>query len=378
MAARTSCLSRRFHRLWLASPSLHFDRNYFSITRRFVKMVNSVLLGRHRSPPLETLCIESSFRSRCPLPFYPVLCWIIRADDLGVRHLCLTLEADTVAVLFWVIFSIESLESLHIETLHFTNRQAALPVTIFSTCLKSLSLWFNVDSAYLTRLIRELPVLEYLELKHINQIRIDLSSMSVKKLKLQVHSCNIMKLCFPKLDFIHLICEVSNMEMFQGEMPLVSQAVLIMRCPYKVPTLVLESMLKSAANVVELTLSIETSVDFESIYLTCCEMQLSFPRLENFKFSCSMCFLKLFQAEMPVLRKANIQISYAKEEFAPPVSNFLKCIANVVDLKFTIRDNLVRPQYNYIYNYISSLSVFVRNCSCLSALKTQSKLGITK
>ncbi|KAJ4753421.1 F-box/FBD/LRR-repeat protein [Rhynchospora pubera] len=308
-------------------------------------MVDRALLRRDCSIPLQSLRIKSSYDSRCYLPLKSVARWIDHAAYLGVRHLHFWLEAPTAAEICPNIFSIRSIESLRVETsgigcyIYFATHKALIPPDIVSTSLKSLCLWLNIDSPELTRLIRGLPVLEYLELRGVEQIIIDISSPSVRTLKLQCKSSKMMKLCFPKLDFLYLECEVNNLEMFQGEMPLVTKADFRLMSSGEVHVLILESMLKSIANALELNLSIETSVHFERTYLRCCEMQLSFPRLECFKFSCSMCFLKLFQAEMPMLRKVDIHLSDAKEEFVPLVSSFLKCIANVMYMKLAIQDD---------------------------------------
>ncbi|KAJ1699549.1 hypothetical protein LUZ63_008061 [Rhynchospora breviuscula] len=325
----------------------------------------ALVFGRDHSVPLETLRIETSGYSRCPLPLKSVIRWIDRAAHLGVEHLCLKLESPTAAAVCRSIFSIRSLESLLITTSDnlggrmnpfmwkacqelLRSHKALLPSDIVSTRLKSISLRLNIDSADLTRLIGGLPVLEYLELRNIDQDLIDISSLSVRTLELGCESGKIMKLCFPKLDRFHLTCEANNLEMFHGEMPLVGKAGFTLRSPREVHALVLESMLKSVANAVVLKLSIETSFHCEKTYLRCCEIQLSFPRLEYFKFSSRMCLLKLFQAEMPVLRKADIHLSDAKEEFVQPVSDFLKCIANVIYLKLNVLktgpDRPVRPR----------------------------------
>ncbi|KAJ4753420.1 F-box/FBD/LRR-repeat protein [Rhynchospora pubera] len=354
-AVQTSCLSRCFHGLWSALPSLYFHRRPFTITPRFVKMVDRALVfGRDRSVPLETLCIETCYYSRCSLPQKSVARWINRAAHLGVEHLRLRLESTTATAVCCSIFSIRSLESLHIETSDdlLRNHKALIPLDIVSTSLKSLCLWLNIDSPELTRLIGELPVLEYLELRGIDQDIIDISSLSIRTLKLGCKSGKIMKLAFPKLDHIQ-ICVANNLEMFHGEMPLVSKAGFISRSPREVPVLVLESILKSVANAVVLELSIET-------YLRCCEMQLSFPRLEYFNFSCRMCLLKLFQAEMPVLRKADIHLSSAKEEFALQISNFLKCVANSVYLKLAIRDDWAQLKPFHLFNSNKKPPLFPR------------------
>lgn len=70
-------------------------------------------------------------------------------------------------------------------------------------------------------------------------------------------------------------------------------------------------------------------------------MQVPLPKLEDLNLSCSTCYLKMFQVEMPLLRKAEIYLSDVREDFVPPITGLLKCIENVVDLKLTIWDHWV-------------------------------------
>jgi F-box domain len=127
-AAQTCCLSSRFRKLWSASPSLHFDR--------FVKMVDHALLGRDCSALVERVRFNSNYDSRCLLPYKSVSRWIRTIDLLGVRHLNLALEATTVGLVCLHVFSIKSLKSLHISTLHFDGHRALMPTNISCTHLK--------------------------------------------------------------------------------------------------------------------------------------------------------------------------------------------------------------------------------------------------
>lgn len=143
-----------------------------------------------------------------------------------------------------------------------------MPTSISCTRLKNLYIWLDMDSADLTKLIGGLPVLEDLELRGIDQNTIDISSLSVKTLKLQCNSSKI-KLCFPNLDFMYLLCKLRGMEKFQGEMPLVSKAEYILNSPVEESMLVLGSILKSVPNVVKLRLSIEVG-KIHDVYLILC------------------------------------------------------------------------------------------------------------
>jgi hypothetical protein len=101
-------------------------------------------------------------------------------------------------------------------------------------------------------------VLEDLELHGIDQNTINISSQSVKRLKLHFNASE-MKLCFPNLDFMQLLCKLNILKKFQGEMPLVREADFILHNPVEESILIFGSMLKSVANVVRLRLSIEVS-----------------------------------------------------------------------------------------------------------------------
>jgi hypothetical protein len=98
---------------------------------------------------------------------------------------------------------------------------------------------------------------------------------------------------------------------------------------------------------------------FEKTYLRCCEMQVSLPRLEYLKLSCYTCYLKMFQVEMPLLRKSELYLSDAREEFVPPISYLLKCIEKVVDLKLHISDHwvILSSIFSHIYFHIKFLPV---------------------
>ncbi|KAJ4817409.1 F-box/FBD/LRR-repeat protein [Rhynchospora pubera] len=332
MAAQTSCLSRRFRHLWSDLPSLHFIHTPKTDMTWFVNMVDRALLCRDTSVPLETLHIEFSNKCQYHMPIDSLAGWIRRAGSLGVRHLLLRLESSFAARLR--CFSIESLESLHMENFHYTSQIALIPHNIVSTRLKSLKIWLNVNSADLTRLVNELPVLEYLDLSGIDQSTIDISSPSIRTLKLDSESSVSMKLCLPKLDILYLVIKATKLMIFQAEMPLLSKVKIHVRSHGELFALVLRKMLEGIANAIDLKLSILTSAMRTD--LMCCEKQLCFPRLESLHFSCSMCYLKLFEWEMPVLIKADIDLSYVKEELVPPLSGFLERFANVVELKFKI------------------------------------------
>ncbi|XP_078152968.1 FBD-associated F-box protein At5g60610-like isoform X3 [Carex rostrata] len=260
-AARTSLLARRFRHLWTASPSFELDRSDFSNGRLFNNVTSRCLRLRDRSAPLLSFCLKANWRR--PFSIKLISNWLNRAHLLGLRDLSLHIHAETIESLFPLILSFGSLHSLSINSvdsdMNYGNR-ARVPPSCPLTQLKYLCITARMSESGLRTFIMEQRNLEYLCIKSPFGTDADLSSQSVKTLKLRVEwGVPKVYLSFSKLEFLDLSISLSReLKQFHGDMPVLRKALVetIALSEKNVP--MLRDILESITNVSELTLHIGT------------------------------------------------------------------------------------------------------------------------
>ncbi|XP_078167280.1 FBD-associated F-box protein At5g60610-like [Carex rostrata] len=262
-AVRTSLLARRFRHLWTASPSFDLDRSDFPPGRRFNDVTSRCLRLRDPSASLLSFCLKT--KSWRPIPIKLISNWLNRAHSLGLRDLSLHIHTDTIESLFPLILSFGSLHSLLINCVDSVSAfsfQPLVPRTYPLTQLKYLYIKARISNSELKTFIMEQRNLEYLCIEPLGSCSVDLSSQSVKKLKLcSKWTSSKIYLSFPKLEFLDLSISVGmqlNQFQFHGEMPVLRKALVeISSLPEEgVPDL--HEILKSITKVSELTLHIGT------------------------------------------------------------------------------------------------------------------------
>ncbi|KAF3338740.1 F-box protein [Carex littledalei] len=261
-AVRTDVLARRYRRLWTASSSLELDRSDFPHGRLFNGVTSRCLRLRDPSSPLRSFCLKTQDSNR-PFSINLLSNWLNRVYSLGLRDLSLYIHSGTIESLFPLILSFGSLHSLFLHGVDLNGRpdhifsfRPLVPATFPLTQLKYLHIKAKISNSDLQTFITEQRNLEYLcfELLRSRDRILDLSSQSVKTLKLSSGHNAGAKIClsFPKLEFLDLnICLSVK---FYGEMPvlrkaLIKTSLLTEQC---VPDLC--GILKSITNVSELTL----------------------------------------------------------------------------------------------------------------------------
>ncbi|KAJ4812082.1 F-box family protein [Rhynchospora pubera] len=260
---RTSVLSRRFRNLWTASSSLELHRSHFSTGYRFIKTTNDCFRRHDPSVQLHRLCLKahSSVTARMSLPFKSSSDWISRASLIGLCDLSLHIHTDTFERLFPFILSLPSLQSLEIHCFDIDNIRnysfkPLIPATFLLKDLKKLHLKAKVSCSDLTLFMAQQTRLEYLYFEPVLQSTIELSSQTLKVLKiissgLEPVSVN---LSFPRLEFLELKMQVTILlQDFQGEMPLLRWVVVKLSNAIVGGAPAIGSMLRSIANVKELT-----------------------------------------------------------------------------------------------------------------------------
>ncbi|KAJ1685135.1 hypothetical protein LUZ63_016525 [Rhynchospora breviuscula] len=259
-AARTSLLARRFCRLWESSTSIHI---FSSQSDKFVAMADHALLQRNITNSLLSLRLSYTSKSNKSLPVSLISSYLIKARNLNIRHLfihdsTLNLEPNILSI----IFSINSLESLHI-TSYRLYKEYSLPAATMLTCLRILRfLVFRINSAKLNQLLSELCCLEDLHLETMMEHDISLSSHTIRKLKLSNSRTIYLGLYIPTLELLHY--ESNRVPCFRGEIPSLREAVFIFDDVGEKDIKAGSGLLKYISHAEKLTL--EINEDTEEMY----------------------------------------------------------------------------------------------------------------
>ncbi|XP_078152969.1 F-box/LRR-repeat protein At4g14103-like [Carex rostrata] len=262
-SARTSLLARRFRHLWTASPSFELDRSDFSRGRLFNNVTSRCLHLRDPSAPLLSFCLKANWR---PFSIKFISNWLNRAHSLGLRDLSLHIHAETIKSLFPLILSFGSLHSLFIDIVDSDRNygnQPVVPPSFPLTQLKYLYIKARMFESGLKTLIMEQRNLEYLCIEPPPGDAVDISSRSVKTLKLSTTwAGRKIYLSFSKLEFLDLSFSLSSeltLKQFHGDMPVLRKALVDTFALSEKNVPMLRDILKSITNVSELTLHIGKS-----------------------------------------------------------------------------------------------------------------------
>ncbi|KAF3328939.1 F-box/FBD/LRR-repeat protein [Carex littledalei] len=326
VAASTSFLSRRFRHLWETTTTLDLDLSAFrhSTCSAFVDMVDRCLLDRDSLYNLLSLRIDLCDRNLFEggiLTFGYVNILLVRAAELGVRHLSFSHLTHQLDEFLPTILSIASLESL---SLCHLSRRAVFPPSFAATGLKSLSLAFDFASfepTGLNTLLSKLHALENLELQVPTSI--DLRSETVKRLKLAIFaSCREVGICMPKLevlDFYEWRCRRTR---FRGEIPFLKKADIYFMYPAEESAPAIWQMLKAVGNVEKLYIKIDENHLFNPFH-TMVEPGVDPPEFPNLKhLDLEMCFhqsntedLTILLRNSPALESLNLVDKTEKERW---------------------------------------------------------------
>lgn len=191
LAARTSPLSRSFHRRWETSPVLDLDLSDFEhgICSDFVDLASRTLLHRNPPSPLQSLCLRLRkyvwFDVNLLTSSY-ISSLLDKAGSLGLRYLTVQLDYGMVPTVLPLILSLCCLESLSLNRDIASPQEPLISSPISLTHLKSLSIYTEcLDNDALNQLISQLNALEDLNLTWIGCAGgVHLKSVTVKRLKL--------------------------------------------------------------------------------------------------------------------------------------------------------------------------------------------------
>ncbi|XP_078152970.1 uncharacterized protein LOC144548142 [Carex rostrata] len=184
-----------------------------------------------------------------------------------MRDLSLHIHGETIESLFPLILSFGSLHSLFINSVdsHFNydGNGVRVPPSFPLTQLKYLCIEARMFESGLKTLIMEQRNLEYLCIEYLTGDDVDLSSQSVKTLKLSnTWRAHKTYLSFSKLEFLDLSFSLSSelkLKQFHGDMPVLRKALVETSALSEQNVPMLRDILKSIRNVSELTLHIGKS-----------------------------------------------------------------------------------------------------------------------
>ncbi|XP_078182070.1 putative F-box/FBD/LRR-repeat protein At4g13965 isoform X2 [Carex rostrata] len=300
IAARTSVLCRRFGHLWEASPSLALISKDFPFrSENFVSMVNRALLSRNPSHHLLSLRLEvSGCGNQNAIAI--ISSFLAKACSLDLRHL--TMEgfylSDLLPILP-IVFTINSLRCLSL-CLSSCPRDQELnfPSGITLACLRSLSLQlFNIDLAFLNKLLSELCSLEDLHLHIEATPGFSLSSQTIRRLKLIIDNyypkLDILGLSLPLLESLHLELPYSlgTLSHIHANVPLLRKAVIKLGDIREKNVSTIDGLLNCISHVEELSLDLDETTDKEPPIPILLESGKDVPKFSNLKhLDMTLCF----------------------------------------------------------------------------------------
>ncbi|XP_078180701.1 F-box/FBD/LRR-repeat protein At5g22700-like isoform X2 [Carex rostrata] len=295
IAARTSALCHRFRYLWEASPSLALISRALPQpqTDNFIAMANRALLSRNPSHPLLSLHLDVS---PCVQNASFLLSLLAKARSLDLRHLTIDFNFSNYLPILPIIFTIKSLTFLSLDRLFVFGNFQEFNFTsgITLNCLRSLSLgFFGADTTKLNPLLSQLSSLEDLHLDISGMSGLNLSSKTIKKLKLII-TLSYRKLdavlSFPSLESLHLETQhgLQSLSHIHGEVPLLRKAVIKLHDIHERDVSAVAGLLNWISHVEELNLHIKESPYAIPILL---ESEKDVPKFSNLKhLDVTLCF----------------------------------------------------------------------------------------
>ncbi|XP_078182349.1 F-box/FBD/LRR-repeat protein At5g56420-like isoform X2 [Carex rostrata] len=308
IAARTSVLCRRFHHLWEASPSVEHISYDIQIHPKSFAFYRSLF---HRNPdhPLHSLRLVISPCNKVPLFIFNLFA---KARSLHFRHL--TIEGcwfSSFLPFFPIIFTIKSLRTLSLDRLSDgPTSEFNFPSGIMLTCLSSLTLrLYRIDPAKLYLLLSELCSLEDLELYTRTTPGLNLSSQTIRKLKLVIavssRSFDFVGLSLPSLESLHLEIQDSFRRLLHihGEVPSLRKAVIYFHDLHDRDVSVVSVLLNCISHVEELSLHLKENEDTKYPTPVLLESGKDMPNFYNLKhLDLTLCFHEHnFEAVMRML-----------------------------------------------------------------------------
>ncbi|KAJ4807112.1 FBD-associated F-box protein [Rhynchospora pubera] len=264
MAARTSVLSRRFQHLWKASLSVDLTANQYTNNETFEAAASSAILSREPSNSLLSLTLDLSYAyddSNMPYTFFTSL--LVKARSLGLRHLTIRSNFWDFHPIIPTIFSIDSLESLHLPAIN-SEILMAIPSNATLPQLKSLSFFWAHNSVEFNQLLSKLSSVQYLGLEMYFTRSYSLSSQTIRKLELDVLGCSkkveFFGLSIPSLEVLVLHLEIGqcqSLPRIEGDMPFLTKAIIVLEGLHKGDIGAVDHLLNCVSNVEDLSLSLD-------------------------------------------------------------------------------------------------------------------------
>ncbi|KAJ3691895.1 hypothetical protein LUZ61_000012 [Rhynchospora tenuis] len=303
VAACTSILSHRFRHLWKACDNV--DLGIDCKSSSFKDMAKDALLIRDPLTPLPRLCLHvgnplSSPNTDLPASFFSSL--LVKAHELGLRHLTLWGAHRGLGSIISTIFSIGSLETLKLPTIAEIPPQTSLPAVLTLTHLKCLFLTYvYANSAEFNRLLSQLPSLEDLDIQIKFTEVFTLSSQTIRKLHLFVADSSpyakFVALSIPSLEVLCLERKTIGgslpLPRIEGIMPVLSKAVIILDGLPNGAASAVAKLLNCVSNAEELSLDISEGWMEKDPFPVLLEPGKDVPDFRNLKhLDVSMCFHK--------------------------------------------------------------------------------------